>query len=127
MRISDWSSDVCSSDLRQRPAAAVAGRAGIGAGGVRAYSEPGAIEVQDGAAARRHRVDVHHRRPQAHAGDQGVEGALVLAVVVRHVGRGAAHIEADKLPEARSEEHTSELQSLMRISYAVFFLKKKKD
>src|SRR3546814_2875333 len=76
---------------RQRPAAAVAGRAGIGAGGVRAYSEPGAIEVQDGAAARRHRVDVHHRRPQAHAGDQGVEGALVLAVVVRHeIGR--AHV-----------------------------------
>src|SRR3546814_3749048 len=31
------------------------------------------------------------------------------------------------LPVARSEEHTSELQSLMRISYAVFCLKKKKD
>src|SRR3546814_4553438 len=30
------------------------------------------------------------------------------------------------LPQARSEEHTSELQSLMRISYAVFCLKKKK-
>src|SRR3546814_6272582 len=31
----------------------------------------------------------------------------------------------DRLPELRSEEHTSELQSLMRISYAVFCLKKK--
>src|SRR3546814_5047768 len=31
-----------------------------------------------------------------------------------------------RMPEARSEEHTSELQSLMRISYAVFCLKKKK-
>src|SRR3546814_4767290 len=31
----------------------------------------------------------------------------------------------DRLPRARSEEHTSELQSLMRISYAVFCLKKK--
>src|SRR3546814_10816741 len=35
-------------------------------------------------------------------------------------GRGA------RVPTARSEEHTSELQSLMRISYAVFCLKKKK-
>src|SRR3546814_10635966 len=32
----------------------------------------------------------------------------------------------EKLPKGRSEEHTSELQSLMRISYAVFCLKKKK-
>src|SRR3546814_7459871 len=37
---------------------------------------------------------------------------------------GAA--ELDQQPAARSEEHTSELQSLMRISYAVFCLKKKK-
>src|SRR3546814_1245185 len=34
--------------------------------------------------------------------------------------------EVDRLVTARSEEHTSELQSLMRISYAVFCLKKKK-
>src|SRR3546814_4134864 len=40
----------------------------------------------------------------------------------------AAQIEAwaDELASVRSEEHTSELQSLMRISYAVFCLKKKK-
>src|SRR3546814_136741 len=37
-----------------------------------------------------------------------------------------ARVRADKLREARSEEHTSELQSLMRISYAVFCLKKQK-
>src|SRR3546814_2275473 len=37
------------------------------------------------------------------------------------------HIEADECGAMRSEEHTSELQSLMRISYAVFCLKKKKD
>src|SRR3546814_2284304 len=35
-------------------------------------------------------------------------------------------LQADKVPDYRSEEHTSELQSLMRISYAVFCLKKKK-
>src|SRR3546814_2115526 len=34
---------------------------------------------------------------------------------------------ADQVPTGRSEEHTSELQSLMRISYAVFCLKKKKE
>src|SRR3546814_8736464 len=39
---------------------------------------------------------------------------------------GVADIDADRQPARRSEEHTSELQSLMRISYAVFCLKKKK-
>src|SRR3546814_8635731 len=37
----------------------------------------------------------------------------------------ARRIQMTALPQLRSEEHTSELQSLMRISYAVFFLKKK--
>src|SRR3546814_6497744 len=36
-------------------------------------------------------------------------------------------VDVDRLPVGRSEEHTSELQSLMRISYAVFCLKKKKQ
>src|SRR3546814_1550108 len=38
---------------------------------------------------------------------------------------GAVHRMAARLDDQRSEEHTSELQSLMRISYAVFCLKKK--
>src|SRR3546814_3393657 len=45
-------------------------------------------------------------------------------------GVGYAHEDSDRLapqPPGRSEEHTSELQSLMRISYAVFCLKKKKQ
>src|SRR3546814_12469129 len=46
-----------------------------------------------------------------------------------HDGRGYAllynGVLGDKRPQGRSEEHTSELQSLMRISYAVFCLKKK--
>src|SRR3546814_4485225 len=48
--------------------------------------------------------------------------------VLNTLARGARHIDrvADKQPVGvRSEEHTSELQSLMRISYAVFCLKKK--
>src|SRR3546814_9643752 len=47
--------------------------------------------------------------------------------VAREIGEDAkfARGEVDRLAAARSEEHTSELQSLMRISYAVFCLKKK--
>src|SRR3546814_19775839 len=41
------------------------------------------------------------------------------------LGSGAGHLPEDFGDELRSEEHTSELQSLMRISYAVFCLKKK--
>ena len=85
---------------RQRPAAPVAVRARIGAGGVRADAEARAVEMQDRAAAGRDRVDQHHRRAHAHAGDLGLEGALVFAVEMRHVGRGAAHVEADEPVEA---------------------------
>src|SRR3546814_9646749 len=60
-------------------------------------------------------VDVDHR--------QGEAGALQQAAEVAHVGQ-RRHAGADAA--RRSEEHTSELQSLMRISYAVFCLKKKK-
>ena len=84
----------------KRPAAAVAFRAGIGAGRVGADAEARAVEVQDRAAAGRDRVNEHHRRAHAHARDLGLERALVFAVVMRHVGRGAAHVEADQLLEA---------------------------
>ena len=45
-------------------------------------------------------MDAHHRRADAHAGDLGVEGALIVAVIMGDVGRGAAHVEADDLLEA---------------------------
>ncbi len=57
--------------------------------------------MQDRAAARRHRVDQHHRCAHAHAGDLRLIGAFELAVEMRDVGRGAAHVEADDLVEAR--------------------------
>src|SRR3546814_6845363 len=51
---------------------------------------------------------------------------LIARAVARHVRiRLAAALAAPKPRDQRSEEHTSELQSLMRISYAVFCLKKK--
>src|SRR3546814_2288560 len=59
----------------------------------------------------------HTRRPPAGRGRQRLRRPAVLRPARRDAGR--AH--------RRSEEHTSELQSLMRISYAVFCLKKKKN
>jgi hypothetical protein len=67
---------------RQGPATAIAGRARVGPGGVRPDPVAGAVEVQDRAAAGRHGVDLHHGRAHAHPGHLGLEGPLVLAVVV---------------------------------------------
>src|SRR3546814_3858434 len=105
MRISDWSSDVCSSDLDF----------GILAGFM-------AVGQRHRGLQRRAKLFLRHQ--VAHAG---------VDRLVQRVGRqrGAVHL-ADQVrrhlagTETRSEEHTSELQSLMRISYAVFCLKKKK-
>src|SRR3546814_4206170 len=108
MRISDWSSDVCSSDLVLDIAALRARQAepacrdlkpiGIGCGG----GESRAVETVDGSGANIH--------------------ARIAARGGRRRGLGCRDSSG-----ARSEEHTSELQSLMRISYAVFCLKKKKN
>src|SRR3546814_9314169 len=100
MRISDWSSDVCSSDLFADPGG------GGAAHRAQRHFRPGAGER--GEAARRHR---HHGG--AGQGGAGGGGRADRKAVLERGGR-------------RSEEHTSELQSLMRISYAVFCLKKKK-
>src|SRR3546814_3175367 len=60
------------------------------------------------------------------SGDEVAKGAplVTLSGQQQHAALAAAQAAAT---EARSEEHTSELQSLMRISYAVFCLKKKKS
>src|SRR3546814_6904342 len=95
MRISDWSSDVCSSDLH--------------------VGQPDLIDL----------IFLHQHL---------LVEALAIAdtkAVVGQVDRLAVGIDIDELNREvgvlrrRSEEHTSELQSLMRISYAVFCLKKK--
>src|SRR3546814_8100854 len=102
MRISDWSSDVCSPDLgeeRKRDRAAEDRRADERKG-----NRHGDRPARDRHAARRDRP--HPRRRHGAAG--------------RPVGM-------DHRQYPRSEEHTSELQSLMRISYAVFCLKKKNN
>src|SRR3546814_3659571 len=113
MRISDWSSDVCSSDL------SVIDRADIDADGrfvLDALARtPGRAIWQLRLFDARQQVRETHPIPLATlAGD-------ALRVALR---AGGTNAELKYL--RRSEEHTSELQSLMRISYAVFCLKKKK-
>src|SRR3546814_1396627 len=114
VRISDWSSDVCSSDLQpvRQPFGRHMGAVRCGKGVVH-------IEI----AQSRHRI-----------GKRGV--VLFLALFKAGVlkdGDIAGRKHRDRplgvrpmTVADRSEEHTSELQSLMRISYAVFCLKKKK-
>src|SRR3546814_7558844 len=102
MRISDWSSDVCSSDLET-------------------------YEVGDQMSA--------SLAPQYQTCARSP--ATCCAGLPRFQCRNRNRMRASKLQQTpehahvfhpcRSEEHTSELQSLMRISYAVFCLKKKKQ
>src|SRR3546814_3009748 len=70
------------------------------------------------------------RDGEPQAGPARVQTLSVIAAV-EAIERAARHLGADAYPLVvdgqRSEEHTSELQSLMRISYAVFCLKKKKN
>src|SRR3546814_6234057 len=120
MRISDWSSDVCSSDL-----SLYANGDGYtlftytGTGAVSAQAAPtltspyvGFMLVHD-AATKQVRLEVKRssytsgaNNPNAQAAAAGLDSALASAI---------PRVRTD-----RSEEHTSELQSLMRISYAVF-------
>src|SRR3546814_3792170 len=107
MRISDWSSDVCSSDLRDQPDNGVEPDWPVDAG-----HDEGALQN------RLQRLD-----PPA-------DGGRVVSVASHHpseiidlIGGDASH---GFVSSRRSEEHTSELQSLMRNSYAVFCLKKKR-
>src|SRR3546814_7946391 len=106
MRISDWSSDVCSSDLiaddfSVQPAT-----------GVVLVGIIGRVECDDAAAQHFRVIGTVDRRPAA-------EHAVGVACRYR------AAVGKHEIGKSRSEEHTSELQSLMRISYAVFCLKTK--
>src|SRR3546814_10375133 len=124
MRISDWSSDVCSSDLsgdsilfpnrsggrmtrsnvtqRLNLAVATAGR-----------KNPGLLDRPVTPHTVRHTTAMHLLQ-------SGVD-ITVIALWLGHEDTATTHMYVE-----RSEEHASELQSLMRISYAVFCLKKKK-
>ena len=84
----------------ERSAAPIAGRPRIGAGRIGSDAEARAVIKQDRAAAGGDGMDQHHRRAHAHARDHAFEGALIDAVEMADVGRGAAHVEADDAAEA---------------------------
>src|SRR3546814_4888673 len=128
MRISDWSSDVCSSDLHT--------------GAKLHHVHAGPVDIlavqRDVAFDTRAFHGVVHpvQRPQegglatSRRADEGGHMVLIdvdrdildrLLVAIEDVDVAGGHLQRGR----RSEEHTSELQSLMRISYAVFCLKKK--
>src|SRR3546814_3402973 len=115
LRISDWSSDVCSSDLGSIEE--LAGLLNIEPATLRA-----SIERFNGFV-RQNRDDDFHRGERAYdrwLGDWLNKPSETLGCIEQ----GPFHA-VPVVPGDRSEAHTSELQSLMRISYAVFCLKKK--
>src|SRR3546814_2344519 len=143
MRISDWSSDVCSSDLSRDhadagepeaigpadPLTQIADedRAERGAD-VDAHVEDriGRVAAQIGQAIELadHHRDIGLQKTRADDDERECEPEDVdrrIGLFHRRIGDALVALERHE----RSEEHTSELQSLMRISYAVFCLKKK--
>src|SRR3546814_4274423 len=140
MRISDWSSDVCSSDLRLSKEHNFAFLSPIIDGwislGERKYAPP--VLPEDGAIAPLTRRYLSQHQALQYLALDDVENALPFiqdALTLRTdflpgfrmvaAARLAALDRKDLALALRSEEHTSELQPLMRISYAVFCLKKK--
>src|SRR3546814_8493156 len=115
MRISDWSSDVCSSDLVV-DVHLIALAAELLGGGEAAGAGTDDADRLRALARRRHRL--HPAFLPGGVGDVLLDRADGDRAVARLLDDTVAFAE-------RSEEHTSELQSLMRISYAVFCLKKK--
>src|SRR3546814_2325894 len=123
MRMSDWSSDVCSSDLLGDDPYLV-GVARRPRGIVKA-DRIGQRRLGRQPAERVHRLGPRDRReaPDIAAG-LGIAREIERRERVAVDRLGSVDLEIGG-QTGRSEEHTSELQSLMRISYAVFCLKKK--
>src|SRR3546814_4262034 len=107
MRISDWSSDVCSSDLMKEYSDGARGFIRVCAN-ISAITQFLPQDIKSFSSA----------YPNIHVDlEEQVTPAIIKSIAENAVDVGIF----------RSEEHTSELQSLMRISYAVFCLKKKKN
>src|SRR3546814_2742073 len=108
MRISDWSSDVCSSDLDNVKVAGVV------------VGKVTSVSTDDGQAVVSMQIDDDHADlPKDSSAAIRWRNLIGQRYVYLYPGDSAEALQD------RSEEHTSELQSLMRITYAVFCLKKK--
>src|SRR3546814_10594052 len=115
MRISDWSSDVCSSDLWRKGAPSIDFLAPD-------IYFPNFVEWTQAYAV----LGAPWFIPEANQAGAAEAPANALYAIGALGAFGYSPFSIDDRAPGRSEEHTSELQSLMRISYAVFFLKKKK-
>src|SRR3546814_1921516 len=115
MRISDWSSDVCSSDLHYMESATAVD---LVAERIRALGFPAPGTYKQYAAL--------SSIPETDGVPEAMEMVRLLVKAHEACAKTARSVFpiADKSAD-RSEEHTSELQSLMRTSYAVFCLTKK--
>src|SRR3546814_10702603 len=119
MRISDWSSDVCSSDLQDSAEAQTLRllrqleRKVLWLSSWMIHNANHVRESRDGLKVGGHQAS-------------SASLATLMTALYFHVLRPQDRV-AVKPHASRSEEHTSELQSLMRISYAVFCLKKKNN
>src|SRR3546814_4932820 len=115
MLISDWSSDVCSSDLEYLLALAIPRRdtKPLAKALLREFDGIGGLMAADWQAIAR----------VPGMGDTSIAAIKIVQATMLRMLRNEV---AEKPVLARSEKHTSELQSLVRISYAVFCLKKKK-
>src|SRR3546814_8306823 len=134
MRISDWSSDVCSSDLPLHFQGIVG-------------EKPNFADVQEIEHSRRDgKIPCINGKAESNIGVDGVETLVLQRIGAQLVDKADAASLLTEVQEyapaclgdlmqrlmklrtaIRSEEHTSELQSLMRISYAVFCLKNKNN
>src|SRR3546814_3847831 len=116
MRISDWSSDVCSSDLDRlfHPHKTQHPRAG---------DERLNMDIRAAEISKVIKDQIANFGTQAQVTEVGTVLSVGDGIARIH---GLDNVQAGEMVEFRSEEHTSELQSLMRISYAVFCLNKKK-
>src|SRR3546814_7367125 len=120
MRISDWSSDVCSSDLSIEIKKSHDGADYLLCSGAK-FERPGQeAQTRTVMAFGRSAADVHKLLTTGKPVELAVQfnGGTIKVIGTPRERQAAT--------SKRSEEHTSELQSLMRISYAVFCLKKKK-
>src|SRR3546814_4182762 len=119
MRISDWSSDVCSSDLsgqgvEHQGSAFIVAHLSF----AQQHDQRPALAVADG-------MELRVQTAFGASDTSGNSPFLSRLAAVRCALRWVASIINWSGFPRRSEEHTSELQSLIRISYAVFYLKTK--
>src|SRR3546814_1487912 len=135
MRISDWSSDVCSSDLQKKVAVIGYGSQGHAhALNLRDSGVQVTVGLREGSASREKASNEGLTVATVPDAVRDADVVVILAPdqVQRHLyaediapnlKEGAALVFGHGFNIRRSEEHTSELQSLMRISYALFCLK----